>query len=239
MANIMIIDTETANSVNQPLPYDIGYQIIDNDSGETLVERSFVVAEIFLDKDLMTSAYYAEKVPKYWDDIKAGKRQMKKLLNIRKIIWADMKEFDCYHIGAYNMGFDKKATNNNTRYITASFLRWFFPYKATYFCIWNMACSSILSTPGYINFCKRHGFISPSGNIQTSAEVVYKYITNNPDYKEQHTGLEDVKIEKEIYIKCLDSGMKYDDTISFNCWRKVQKFRKEYELSLLENEDEE
>ena len=240
MANyVMIIDTETANSVDQPLPYDIGYQILDRDSGEVVRERSFVVAEIFLDKDLMTSAYYAEKVPKYWEDIKAGSRQLKKLLNIRKIIWADMKEFNCYTIGAYNMGFDKKATNNNTRFITASFLRWFFPYKSEYFCIWNMACSSILCTPAYINFCKRYGFISPAGNIQTSAEVVYKYITNNPNYKECHTGLEDVRIEKEIYIKVLDSGMKFDSSISFNCWRKVQKFRKEYELSLLEEMEDE
>ena len=236
MNAVMIIDTETANFVEQPLPYDIGYQIIDSESGEVLRERSFVVAEIFLDKELMTSAYYAEKVPRYWEDIKNGSRQLKKLLNIRKVLWADMKEFDCYNVGAYNMGFDRKATNNNTRYITASFLRWFFPYKAKYFCIWNMACSSILQTPAFINFCKRYNFISPAGNIQTSAEVVYKYITNNPEYKEEHTGLEDVRIEKEIFIKCIDSGMKYDDTIAQNCWRKVQKFRKEYELSLMEEE---
>lgn len=233
---VMIIDTETANFVEQPLPYDIGYQIIDAQTGEVLRERSFVVAEIFLDKDLMNSAYYANKVSNYWQDIKAGKRQIKRMLNIRKILWADMKEFDCYDVGAYNMGFDRKATNNNTRYITASFLRWFFPYKTRYFCIWNMACSSILQTAAYINFCKRHNFISPAGNIQTSAEVVYRFITNNPDYEEQHTGLEDVKIEKEIYIKCIDSGMEYDDTIAFNCWRKVQQFRKGYELAQQEEE---
>ena len=42
--------------------------------------------------------------------------------------------------------------------------------------------------------------------------------------------------EKEIFIKCIDSGMKYDDTISQSCWRKVQKFRKEYELAQMEEE---
>ena len=48
--NVLVIDTETANSVEQPLPYDVGYAIVDTETGEILTEKSFVVAEIFLDK---------------------------------------------------------------------------------------------------------------------------------------------------------------------------------------------
>ena len=70
----MVLDTETANSVEQPLPYDIGYAICDR-QGNVEIARSFVVAEMFLDnKDLMQSAYFAEKIPQYWEDIKSGKR---------------------------------------------------------------------------------------------------------------------------------------------------------------------
>ena len=66
----LIIDTETANDIDQPLPYDIGYAICDR-QGNIYLARSFVVAEIFLDyQDLMQSAYYAEKIPQYWEDIK-------------------------------------------------------------------------------------------------------------------------------------------------------------------------
>ena len=41
--NVLVIDTETANSVEQPLPYDVGYAIVDIETGEILTEKSFVV----------------------------------------------------------------------------------------------------------------------------------------------------------------------------------------------------
>ena len=92
--NVLVIDTETANSVEQPLPYDVGYAIVDTETGEIFTEKSFVVAEIFLDKELMKDAYFAEKIPQYWDDIKAGKRIMKSICNIRKAIKSDMKKYN-------------------------------------------------------------------------------------------------------------------------------------------------
>ena len=70
----LVLDTETANSVNEPIPYDIGYAICDR-HGEIYLKRSFLVAEVFLDMaDTMKSAYYAEKIPQYWEDVKCGKR---------------------------------------------------------------------------------------------------------------------------------------------------------------------
>lgn len=34
------------------------------------------------------------------------------------------------------------------------------------------------------------------------AEILYKYITNTPDFIESHTGLEDVMIEYKIFVHC-------------------------------------
>jgi len=80
----LVVDTETANSIEQPLPYDIGYAICDR-YGHIVLKRSFVVAETFLDyPDMMKSAYFAEKIPHYWEDIKNGSRVMKSVFNIRK-----------------------------------------------------------------------------------------------------------------------------------------------------------
>lgn len=123
--NVLVIDTETANSIEQPMPYDVGYAIVDTETGEILVERSFVVAEIFLDKELMSSAYFAEKVPQYWEGIKNGTRVMKSICNIRKQIFTDMKKYHVSKVGAYNMGFDNRATKNDIRYISGSMMRWF------------------------------------------------------------------------------------------------------------------
>ena len=134
----LVIDTETCNTIEQPLPYDIGYAICDR-NGKIYLERSFVVAEMFLDrKDLMQSAYFAEKIPNYWEDIKNGTREIKSIFNIRKQLHKDMKDFRVKKVGAYNMGFDKRALNNVIRYCSKSLIRWFFPFGIEFFCIWNI-----------------------------------------------------------------------------------------------------
>lgn len=220
--NVMIIDTETANDVSCPLPYDVGYQIVDTETGEVLTEKSFVVAEIFFDKELMAQAYFADKIPQYFKEIKEGKRKVTGIFNVRRLVVDDMKRFDVHRVGAYNMNFDKRATNNDVRYISGSFWRWFFPYGTEFFCIWNMACTSILDTKEFADFAVKNGFVSEVGNIRTSAEIAYRYLTDTTDFEEAHTGLEDVKIEREILFAVLRSGMEYKDKPYSACWRKVQ-----------------
>lgn len=225
----MVLDTETANSVDQPLPYDLGYAICDR-HGNIELTRSFVIAEMFLDnQDLMQTAYYAEKIPSYWEDIKSGKRELKTFFNVRKQLFEDMKKYNIKKVGAYNMGFDKRALNNDIRYITKSYLRWFFPYGTEFFCIWHMACTSILNRPSYIKFALENDFVSESGNIQTSAECAYRYLTKDPEFIENHTGLEDVLIEVAIMAHCYRQHKKFDNSINTSCWRKVQTARKKME----------
>lgn len=226
----LVIDTETCNSVEQPLPYDIGYAICDR-QGNVYLERSFVIAEIFLDmKDVMKSAYYAKKIPMYWEDIKNGKREIKTFWNIRKQLIADMKEHGVRKVGAYNMGFDKRALNNLIRYVSKSFCRWFFPFGTQFFCIWSMACSTLLNTSTYIKFAEKNGLVSEKNNILTSAESCYKFLKKNLEFSESHTGLEDVKIEIEIMAKCYATHKKMNKEIYSACWRVPQRKRKELEL---------
>ena len=226
----LVIDTETANTIEQPLPYDIGYAICDR-YGNIVVERSFIVAEIFLDhKEMMKSAYFAEKIPHYWEDIKNGTREIKSIFNIRKQIKADMKEWNVKKVGAYNMGFDKRALNNVIRYCSKSLIRWFFPFGTEYFCIWHMACQVVLNSTSYIKFALQNGFVSEKDNILTSAEVCYRFLTKQVDFIESHTGLEDVHIEVEIMAKCFSTHKKMNKKINSACWRLPQKKRKELDL---------
>ena len=227
----LVIDTETCNTLEQPLVYDIGYAIADR-NGNVVLERSFLVAEIFLDKkDIMSSAYYAEKIPMYWEDVKKGTRVIKSLFNIRKQLFADMKEYNVKKVGAYNMGFDKKALNTTIRYCSKSLIRWFFPFGVEYFCIWNMACQVIMDTRKYAKFAIQNGLVSEKGNIQTSAESCFKFLMNDVNFIESHTGLEDVKIEVQIMAKCLKTHKRLDRKINSACWRlpqtKAKKMREE------------
>ena len=226
----LVIDTETCNSLEQPLCYDIGYAICDRE-GRIYRRRSFVVSEIFLEqKDAMQSAYYAEKIPQYWDDIKSGKRTLKSIFNIRKQIKEDMKLCAVRKVGAYNMGFDKRALNNTIRYCSKSLIRWFFPFGTIHFCIWSMGCQTVLNTASYVKFAEKNGLISPSDNILTSAESCYKFLTQSLDFVESHTGLEDVEIEVEIMAKCYKMHKKLNTEINSACWRIPQRKRKEMNL---------
>ena len=221
----LVIDTETCNTIEQPLPYDVGYAICDR-YGNIVLEKSFVVAETFLDMpEAMQSAYYAEKIPRYWEDIKNGTRVVKSIWNIRRELHTDMKTYSVKWVGAYNMGFDKKALNNVMRYTTKSFCRWFFPFGTKYFCIWHMACQTLMNSRNYIRFAKENGLESEKGNILTSAESCYRYLKNMIDFSESHTGLEDVKIEIEIMAKCFATHKKIDKSINSACWRILQAKR--------------
>jgi hypothetical protein len=225
----LVLDSETLNSIEQPLCYDIGYAICDR-QGKIYEERSFVVAETFLDmQDVMQSAYYANKIPEYWEDIKSGKRQVKGIWSIRKQLIADMDKYNISSVYAYNMAFDKRALNNTIRYVSKSWRRWFFPFGTEFHCIWNCACELLLARKTYIDFAIKNGLESEKGNLLSSAEACYKYITKKLDFEEEHKGLEDVRIEIAILTECFRQHKKMDTKINTSCWRKVQKKRKEIE----------
>lgn len=229
---VLVVDTETANTITEPLPYDISYTIIDINTKEVLSAHAFVVAEIYLDKDLMNTAYYAKKIPLYERDLASGKRTLARLSTIQRIITAEMQMYNVEAVGAYNMNFDKRALNKDERLITSSKYRWFFPYGTEFFCIWAMACSSILRSKRFIQWAIDNACVSACGNIQTSAEVAYRYITKDIEFNEDHMGLEDVAIETEILFKILRSGMRFTLEPSPACWRQTQSRRKELELEI-------
>ena len=227
----LVIDTETCNTVEQPLPYDIGFAICDR-MGNIAEERSYVVAETFLDmKDTMKSAYFAEKITQYWEDIKNGSREIKSIYKIRKEVKDLMKKYNVKKVGAYNMGFDKRALNNVMRYTTKSFCRWFFPFGTEFFCIWHLATQTLLQQKTFFKMAEKNDWFSEKGNLLTNAEVTYNYIKKMSDFKEEHKGLEDVRIEIEIMAHCFRQHKKMNTNINTSCWRLVQKAYKEYKVA--------
>ena len=158
----------------------------------------------------MKSAYYADKVPKYWEDIKNGKRKVATWYNIRKDLWDTMKKYNTKTICAHNARFDDGATKNTQRWLTKSKYRNFFPYKTEIWDTMKMALDVVAKTPSYKKFCEENGYMTKhkTPRPQVKAEVIYKYITGDNDFKESHTGLEDVLIEKEILAYCFAKHQK-------------------------------
>lgn len=210
------IDTETSNALidennkldlSQSLVYDIGWQVIDT-KGKVYKKRSYVVAEIFLDKELMQSAYFKDKIPQYWSDIKAGKRELKTFKNIHRQFLVDRKKFNATVVFAHNAFFDWKALNNTIRLITGSDRRYFFPKKIEMWDTLKMSRDVFGKEKSYTVFCDKHGYKTNHKHPQNrfTAEILYRYLTNNTAFEEKHTGLEDVEIETEILLYCLNSN---------------------------------
>ena len=217
------IDTETANGLidkngkldlSQSLVYDVGWTIIDK-KGKVFLERSFVVAEIFLDKELMKSAYFAEKIPQYWEDIKTGKRVLKSFKNIRMTFLADRKKYKCAAVFAHNAFFDYNALNNTLRFLSGSKYRFFFPYSLEIWDTLKMSRDVFGNKKGYTLFCDKYGYKTKHKTPQNryTAEILYRYITGDNSFVESHTGLEDVKIESKILVECFKSKKKMRKTL--------------------------
>ena len=207
--NYLMLDTETTNDIDCPLCYDVGFSVI-NDEGKTLEKHSYVVADIFLDKDLMSVAYFKDKIPTYWEDIKAGKRMLRRFATVRAIVRDVMVQYDINTVIAHNMRFDYCSTNTTQRYLTCSKWRYFFPYGTKFVCTLKMARATFNKDEKYIAFCEENNFVTKHGKPQLTAEVIYRYLTNNVEFVESHTGLEDVEIETEIFFACIQANPTVD-----------------------------
>ena len=201
MQKYLMFDTETTNSVECPICYDFGFSVIDDD-GKVYERGSYVVADVFLDQELMASAYFADKIPAYWDDIKSGKRLLRRWQTIKSIVRDVMVQHEITCVVAHNTRFDYLSTATTQRYLTCSKWRYFFPYGTQFLDTLKMARATFSKDEQYIAFCNEHQFLNKYNKPQLTAEVLYRYLTNNIEFVESHTGLEDVEIEMQIFLEC-------------------------------------
>lgn len=206
MKKFIVLDTETTNSLDDPLAYDIGFAVID-EKGKVYESYSFVIAEIFLDKELMKSAYFANKIPQYWQDIKDGKRKLAKLLTVKKILTKVMRDNHINIVIAHNARFDYRSLATTQRFLTSSKYRYFLPYGTEVYCTLKMARQALKNNIEYDNFCYNNGYLTKRGCKRYTAEILYRFLTGQNDFIESHTGLEDVLIEKEIFSFCFANGI--------------------------------
>lgn len=199
----LVFDTETANSLENPLVYDIGWQIIDK-QGNVYIKRSYVIEDIFkYEMELMLTCYYADKIGQYYSDIATGARQLVSYAFVKKQMQIDCKVFAVKALVAHNARFDYRSTATTQRYITKSASRYFLPYGIPLWDTMRMAQDVICTKPSYQKFCADNGYICSNGQVRKTAEILYRFISQDNTFLESHTGLEDVEIESKIFVYCL------------------------------------
>ena len=199
---LIVIDTETTNSLEDPICYDVGFAVVDA-AGNVYEKYSFVVAEIFLDEQLMSSAYFIDKIPQYWEEIKEGKRKLAKFSTIRFKFAEVCKKWNVHIVAAHNARFDYRSLNLTQRFLTCSKHRYFFPFGLKIWDTLKMSREVLNDNDDYGEFCYNHGFLTSRMCRRFTAEIVFRFLSGSIDFEESHTGLEDVLIEKEIFSYCV------------------------------------
>ena len=77
---IMVVDTETANSLEYPVVYDLGIAITDK-TGKIYESYSFVISDVYDIPGLMETAYYKEKIATNYEPGLASGKYRKGLKN--------------------------------------------------------------------------------------------------------------------------------------------------------------
>ena len=209
---LMFIDTETIGSLfvkESVLPFEIGMKVLDLESMKVVKEKSYLVRKFFNNKYIMLSTFSATKYPNYFEKLEKDKRY--KTYSVNEIAQDIEKIKNKYNIKimvAHNGNFDKTAmarlfddfgTDNPFENIDL---------------LDTMELSKIITfSKDYANYCinnknrlnniKESCFITNSGRVRTTAQAIYCYITNNNQFEEAHTGLEDIDIEIEIFKESL------------------------------------
>lgn len=214
---IFMCDTETAGSLDNPLVYDMGAMVIDRNGNQIVDETiNHVNCGVFYyKKDLMETAYYADKLPAYRDEIWDGEREVFDIMETRERVHKLFKDEGITVVCAHNARFDINALNNTVRDATNGKVRYFFPYGVEVWDTLKMAQQILKDMPTYRKFCEDNGFMTNHAipRPRYTAEVIYRFITKNTEFEEAHTGLRDVEIEAQILAYFIRQHKKMDKVL--------------------------
>lgn len=219
---ILLIDTETCPidrtiegvDPSNMLVYDIGYRIIDK-YGNCYLERSFIVDEIFFGEyQKMRNGYYYNKLPKYFLDLGNLNIEHLPFNDIVQIVRQDIADYRIKNICAHNARFDCLALSTTTKYLGCDYL---LPYDIEWWDTMKMVKTTICAKKSYRQFCESNGYMTKhkTPRPQTKAEVLYRFITNDTDFVEEHRAIYDARIESKILAECFRTHKKMEK----NLWK--------------------
>lgn len=196
------LDTETVGGASAPTgTYNFGCVIHDS-KGNIFATCSLLVMEHY--EEIRTDDYAKKNFPLYAERLVNGEltavaTEEEAFSIIRNLC----RFYGVKYVMAYNTGFDLCKTI--CRELVPEF---------EFIDLYLMALQTICHQKKYATFCRENGFKSRSGkSCATSAESVYAFISNNPEYSEEHTALSDAMIEMQIFVRCLRTHKRFNKNI--------------------------
>ena len=162
----------------------------------------------------MQSCYYANKIPKYAEGIANGTYTVASFFEIMNEINAYCSENKVIAICAHNARFDVDALNTTARWLTGLNTVTALPNLE----VWDsmkMASCIFGKRPTYNKWCEKNGYMTKHRppRSRLTAEILFRFISGDNDFEEEHTALSDVRIEKEIVLACYKAHKPFDKVL--------------------------
>lgn len=193
--NVAIIDTETTRA---GMVYDFGAAIMNAATGEIIDTMNVVVEETFNDVSAMNTSYYACKIPAYIEAINAGELEVLPFSECFKRFSSLLESHNVHSVWAYNMAFDYRALNRTITELSNGFVTSFFPAGVTCYDLMSSSVNIIGNTRRYQKWAIAHDYVTPTGRARVTAETMFRFITDDDSFVEDHTALSDAMIEADI-----------------------------------------
>lgn len=188
----MVLDTETIGLEKQFI-YDIGFIVVDNKNFSELARAHYIVRQVYDNRELFATAYYADKKPLYTKLLRQRKAKKMYFGHIMSKIEKLIIKYDIDEIYAYNSNFDERAIK-----FTSNFYKTKSIFNEMAFVDIMQLAKPLHNTKEYKEFTKNNGMLTAKGLTKRTAETTYAFIKNDPNFVEKHMGLQDCEIELEI-----------------------------------------
>ena len=206
--NVAVVDTETTKN---GYVYDLGVVIMNAATGEVVATMNAIVEETFNNVSAMDTSYYACKIPAYIEAINAGELEVLPFSECFKRFSSLLESYNVRSIWAYNMAFDFKALNRTITELSNGFVTCFFPDNVTCYDLMSASVNIIGNTRRYQKWAIAHDYVTPTGRARATAETMFRFITDDASFVEDHTALSDAMIEADIlaHLVAKKSGYKH------------------------------
>lgn len=225
--NILIFDTETADGVESPIPYDFSLLICDTDFN-IIYKQCFLISEIWNDFDRYSKSFYGlAKRGDYNEMLRKGHAKVVSAKQFNKELKFLMTNNNVKVISAFNLQFDMKAyqklcfENNLVNHLE----------KKTKLDIQLLTQERLRGCMDFIKWCLKNKAITPKNYCSVKVDFTYKYLFKSK-VNEKHIGLSDIIQEMKILKKFINENPiaiinEYQSYNYFLKDLKVDKFIKE------------
>lgn len=195
---ILVFDTETVD-VEHAFCYNVGYCIVDTETKEKLIKRDYVVEQVWENKMLFSTSYYADKKELYVSALRGRRAKIKYWGHVMQRMVRDIQEFDVEFAYAFNSPFDVRVFDFNSEWFKSSNA---LDYVKTIDI--RTLINPLVFSSEYKEFCETHNLFTESGNYSANAESLTKFIRQDKEFVEEHTALSDSLIEADIILYMID-----------------------------------